>query len=96
MHWVLYIQIKNKKKMRRNIEFARFSLNFRSFLPLITRDESRDVACRLDRVLLRALECRRSTLPFAKSLLKEKYCDKVLVATKVPVQEFAKHSQLKL
>lgn len=50
--------------MRRNIEFARFSLNFRSFLPLITRDESRDVACRLDRVLLRALECRRSTGTF--------------------------------
>jgi len=50
--------------MRRNIEFARFWLNFRSFLPLITRDESRDVACRLDRVLLRALEYRRSTGTF--------------------------------
>ena len=36
------------------------------------------------------------TLPFAKSLLKEKYSGKVLAATKVPVQEFAKHSQLKL
>ena len=36
------------------------------------------------------------TLPFAKSLLKEKYSGKVLAATKVPVQEFTKHSQLKL
>ena len=36
------------------------------------------------------------TLPFAKSLLKEKYCGKVLAATKVPVQEFAKYSQLEL
>ena len=36
------------------------------------------------------------TLPFAKSLLKEKYNSDVLAATKVPIQEFAKHSQFKL
>jgi len=36
------------------------------------------------------------TLPFAKSLHKKKYCGKVLAATQVLVQEFAKHLQLKL